>query len=94
MICDVFMEAVERFAQTFGTPLPQRLLEIGDPDKGWGVKLNPTAEAIGDVDPFHAVVTWNGFPAGIMDPMGGIIAAGDLANQETFVAWLKSDVPA
>ena len=30
-------------------------------------------------------------PAGVIDPDGGVLAAGTLANQRTLLAWLESD---
>lgn len=44
----------------------------------------------GDVPPFSAFVEFNGWPAGILDPMGGVIAAGELANEQTFRAALEA----
>lgn len=89
-ICEAWSIAVERFAAIFGAPLPKRLLEIGDPDRGWGAKLNPTSDEIDGVGPCEIYVTWNGWPAGILDPSGGVIAAGEAANEDAFIEWLRS----
>lgn len=84
-----YFEAAERFGDRYGRPLPKRLLHIGSHDSGWGVTLNPTNERIGDVEPFNMHITWGGFPAGTIDPFGGIIAAGEAANEATFIKWLE-----
>lgn len=91
-IAEAFLLIAERFGREHGSPLPKQLLEIGDRDRGWGVKLNPTNETIEDVEPYRAHVSWNGWPAGIIDPYGGCLAAGHLANEDALCEWLKSDL--
>lgn len=44
------------------------------------------------VPPIHCVVEFNGWPAGLFNPLGGIIAAGDVANEETFAAALEAEI--
>ena len=51
------------------------------------VTLNGT-----NLDPFHFAIWFNGWPAGIGNPFGGEMAAGELANEGTFIAALK-EVP-
>lgn len=43
-----------------------------------------------EVKPFNCYVEFNGWPAGILDPFGGIIAAGDCANEDAFIDALKA----
>jgi len=86
---ELFLLLTERFVKQFGAPLPKRLLSIGDPDKGWGAQLNPTNAKAGDIEPFHAVVTWNGWPAALLCPAYGEIVAGEAANTETLCQWLR-----
>lgn len=38
-----------------------------------------------EVPPFSCYVEFNGWPAGIIDPGGGCIAAGTAANMETLI---------
>ena len=38
---------------------------------------------------FFVRVKWNGWPAGVITPAGGTIAAGELANEDTLVEALK-----
>jgi hypothetical protein len=86
----VFCEAVMAFGRRFGEPLPKRTLEMGNAEKGWGVTLNPTAEEVDALPPFSVKVSWNGWPAGIIQPGGGIIAAGEAANEDSLIEWLKT----
>ena len=46
------------------------------------------------IPPFSAYVEFNGWPAGLLDPAGGIICAGELANEDTFRAALHQAGPA
>jgi hypothetical protein len=36
------------------------------------------------------MVTYNGWPAGMLGPFGGIIAAGDAANERSFIDALRA----
>lgn len=47
-----------------------------------------------EVPPFNCYVEFNGWPAGLFDPTGGIIAAGDAANEETFAAAVEAAIAA
>jgi hypothetical protein len=63
-------------------------------DEQWWIALNGHRETIkdshgSDVMPFHAVIEFNGWPAGIISPAGGIIAAGSCANESTFIGALR-----
>lgn len=40
------------------------------------------------VDPYNCYVQYNGWPAGVFTPYGGCIAAGEGANETTFLAAL------
>jgi hypothetical protein len=62
-------------------------------DKRWFIAVNghqeprlirkhPTAPAL---NPYNVYVEYNGWPAGIFDPSGGCIAAGEGANENTFI---------
>lgn len=42
------------------------------------------------LEPFHSSVTYNGWPAGIFSPFGGMIAAGSGANEHTLITALKT----
>jgi hypothetical protein len=44
------------------------------------------------VAPFHCYVMFNGWPAGLFDPYGGTIAAGEAANEETFAAAIEAEI--
>lgn len=85
-ICDTF-------AERYGCPLPIAVLELGNRKKGWHVTLNASTEPADGLPPFFALCLWYGFPAGIIGPNQGLIAAGELANEKTFLAALPSLPP-
>lgn len=68
-------------------------------DEAWWFALNPhgtPCEAKPPdwniatvVNPFDVLVTYNGWPAGMFGPSGGLIAAGEGANVFTFAAALR-----
>jgi hypothetical protein len=47
-----------------------------------------------EVKPFNCYVEFNGWPAGVFDPFGGIIAAGSAANEETFAQAIEAEIAA
>ena len=63
-------------------------------DDSWWIAVNTHAEKTTcstgvDVPAYHAYVMFNGWPAGVISPAGGVIAAGECANEDTFIAALK-----
>ena len=44
------------------------------------------------IPPFSALAFWGDFPAGIFDPYGGIIAAGEAANERTLCEALRGEI--
>ena len=61
-------------------------------DDRWVVKVNGHREQVESVPPFSALLEFNGWPAGIIDPFGGTIAAGELANEDTFIAAMEAAI--
>jgi len=66
-------------------------------DEHWWIAVNGREEEIScskgaAVPPFNCYVEFNGWPAGVFNPFGGIIAAGELANEETFAAALEAEL--
>lgn len=65
-------------------------------DRQWRVAVNghhePRHCSFSNVaiDPFHCYIEFNGWPAGIMTPAGGTIAAGAAANEDTFIAAMRA----
>ena len=58
----------------------------------WKVTVNATDETVDDyLPPLNIAVEFNGWPAGVIGPDGGVIAAGRLANEEAFIAAMKAD---
>src|SRR4051812_42178304 len=67
-------------------------------DEQWWIAVNAHNVSVEcskgfDVQPFSAYIEYNGFPAGEVSPSGGVIAAGDVANEDTFIAALKAQTP-
>lgn len=100
-ICETYYLACMKFGDRFGRPLPDRVLEIGSDNNGWGMALNPTESGqimrrgLGSfsktaLGPFCLLILWNGWPAAILDATGGVFAAGSVANEESFLEWLKN----
>jgi len=66
-------------------------------DEQWWIACNAHPEPKGcsrgpKVPPFHTYIEYNGWPAGLMTPYGGTIAAGEGANEDTLVAALAAAV--
>ena len=54
-------------------------------DDLWKITINGHKREIDDIPPFHCAIEYNGWPAGILSPAGGLIAAGQGANEATFI---------
>lgn len=68
-------------------------------DQRWWLAMNGHHEdqtiATGEVvKPFTCYIKYNGWPAGVLDFGGGIIAAGEGANEDTFIAALEIAIDA
>jgi hypothetical protein len=66
-------------------------------DEHWWIAVNAQKEKVkcskgAEIEPFHCYVEFNGFPAGVFTPFGGIIAAGSVANEETFAAAIEAEI--
>lgn len=64
-------------------------------DEQWWIAVNGHREAMAcsrgnDVPPFSAYIVYMGWPAGIIAPNGGVIAAGDCANEDAFIDALQA----
>lgn len=64
-------------------------------DSHWSISVNghpePTKNSRNaDVPPFSVYIEFNGWPAGIIDPFGGVIAAGAVANEAAFIDALRN----
>lgn len=58
----------------------------------WTVEVNPHKEVVDGIAPFEVRVTFNGWPAGLLDAAGGLLAAGCLANEESFLADMRAAI--
>jgi hypothetical protein len=66
-------------------------------DERWWIAMNGHKQerltSEGDrVLPYSCFIKYNGWPAGILDFGGGIIAAGEGANENTFIAALEAAI--
>jgi hypothetical protein len=66
-------------------------------DEQWFVAFNGHKEPMkvsrgATLPPYEIYIEFNGWPAGVIGPDGGIIAAGDAANEKTFIAALKAAI--
>jgi len=57
--------------------------------KDKAVRVEPEGSMGWDVQPYHVAVWFNGWAAGEFSPFSGWMAAGDGANEETFIAALR-----
>lgn len=63
-------------------------------DERWWVAANghstptPCSRGGEPIPPYSFYIEFNGWPAGIVGPGGGVVAAGELANEETLRAAL------
>lgn len=88
-ISRAWMSACEALAKRHGKPLPVGTLSLGDTESGWFTELNNRDDENELLPPFQIGVQWNGFPAGAIGPFDGVIAAGELANEDSFIKWLE-----
>ena len=63
----------------------------------WWIAVNGHKDKIScskgpEVEPFHCYVEFNGWPAGIFNPMNGIIACGYAANEDAFAAAIETEL--
>ena len=45
-----------------------------------------------EVKPFHCYVEFNGWPAGVFTPCGGVIASGETGNEDAFIAAIDAAI--
>jgi hypothetical protein len=94
-ISEVFI-AIMAYAEKQGV---RRINELDgcwefSPAEGWFLAVNghdvpKRCSKNADVPPFHAYVEWHGWPAGIVGPKSGILAAGTEANEDNLIAALN-----
>jgi len=89
-ISELYFKIVEKCALRSAIPLPKRKHEIGDPESGWYTCLNATGEMMDSINPYHAYIKWNGFPAGIVSAFEGcLICDGETSSEDELIAWLE-----
>lgn len=94
--CEAFMRAIELGVALEIKPLPEHEgCWEHKVDDQWFIALNghKDKQALKGrptmlIDPYTAYVEYNGWPAGLFGYHGGTIAAGEGANESTFIAAL------
>ena len=62
-------------------------------DERWKIECHAQKnQEIHGLQPYVMRVLWNDWPAGMMTPIGGAIAAGELANEDTLIAALEASL--
>jgi hypothetical protein len=66
-------------------------------DEQWTIHVNGHAVIMAcasgaDIPPYHMYVEYNGWPAGLLGKDGGEFAAGEGANEGTFIEALKAAI--
>lgn len=56
---------------------------------GWGAKINGHDKKIDGVPPYSAMLTFNGWPAGCINPAGGVIITG---SENAFIAACEQEL--
>ena len=60
---------------------------------GQWLRFKSDKEPLGvDIEPFGCYVEYNGWPAGMFNPVAGILAAGEAANEDTFCAAVEAAI--
>lgn len=54
-------------------------------DKNWDISINGHTEEMEGIPPFHCLIKYNGWVAGLISPYGGEIVYSDVANEDTFI---------
>mgnify|MGYP001580137362 CR=1 FL=1 len=98
-ICEAFV-AVCELGEALGVqPLNQHAgCWEHNVDARWKIAVNGHGEPVlcgmSDVPiaPFTCYVMFNGWPAGIITPYGGTIAAGEAANEDAFIAAVRAAI--
>lgn len=84
---------LKRLMATLSKPLPQipgiYKIQVG----GWTIECHGHPNQVIDgLGPFQFRLHWNGWPAGFITPVGGLIAAGALANEDTFIEAMNHEL--
>ena len=58
-------------------------------DEDWEFRVNGHDEEIDGIPPYYALIVYRGLPAGLVNPFGGTIAAGQVVNEDVFIEAMK-----
>ncbi len=83
-VCTVFY-AVSKLCEVLKeAPIKDKVWEHKIDDH-WFIKINGHSKEMQGIPAFHMTIEYDGFPAGILSPFEGTIAAGTEANEDTFI---------
>ncbi len=87
-------DLIVKLHEALGLP---SMKEMGTPwhyrvDDQWEFTVNGSGETVEMIPPYTAALTFNGWPAGLLNPYGGVMAAGTVANEDALIAALKQAI--
>ncbi len=87
-VCTAFY-AVAKLAEVLKeSPIRDKIWEH-QIDRHWFIKINGYSKQVNGIPPYNMFIEFNGYPAGILSPFDGTIAAGTEANEDTFIEAVK-----
>jgi len=95
---EAFLAVADAFLRRDVAPIKDKI--VTETFGKWIVCVNGTRETVkaepegtmgcNEVPPVHAALFYNGWLAGLISPAGGWIAAGEGANEATFIEAIRS----
>lgn len=93
-VSEAWAELVAYWKRRGDVPPMNQLPGLWEFDMGelWHVKVNGHAEKIDDIAGFHAVAEYNGWPAIVMNPYGGMsmFITPELRAEDAFIDAIKA----
>ena len=93
LAASVFKSELQRlgFANMAENPDITRVAITSQTGGEWALECHAKkGQTIDDLEAFHVRLWWNGFPAGVLEPSGGFMATGRIANENQLIADLKA----
>lgn len=83
-VCTVFYVVSKLCEILKETPIRDKVWEHKIDDH-WFIKINGHSQEMKGIPAFHMTIEYDGFPAGIVSPFEGTIAAGEAVNEDVFI---------